>query len=89
MIKNDTDFAEIFNSCDSDIYLGIAITSRLERVPEGDADLAWNNVVSKCEPTTKANLINLKKEFTKSKLEDTNQDHDQCTQGLELLTKNS
>jgi hypothetical protein len=45
-------------------------TSRSKEMPEGDARLAWTNLVSKFTPVTKSNLIKTKREFIDSKLED-------------------
>jgi len=46
-------------------------------MPEGDAGLAWKNLVSKFEPTTKASLIKLKKQFNNCRLENASKDPDQ------------
>ena len=63
MIKNDLAFAELLIASECDICLGIVDSSRSESMPEGDACLAWRNLVAKFEPVTKANLIKMKREF--------------------------
>jgi gag-polypeptide of LTR copia-type len=52
---------------------------------EGDAGLAWKNMVARFAPTTKANLIKTKKQFVESKLDNITMDPDEWIQNLELL----
>jgi hypothetical protein len=53
--KNDIDSAELLIACECSICLGMVNTSRLEILPEGDANMASKNLVAKFEPVTKAN----------------------------------
>jgi len=87
MVKNNIAYAELLISSESDICLGIVHTSRTEMMPEGDARLAWKNLVDKYEPTTKANLIKMKKQFNNCKLEDAGKDPDQWIQELEIMKR--
>jgi len=80
--KNDVAFAELLISCESDAAFGIVHTSRSEGHPEGDACLAWTKLRNKYEPTTKSNLIKVKKEFTQSKLESVEIDPDNWIKDL-------
>jgi hypothetical protein len=70
-------YADLLISCESDICLRIVHVSRTEMMPEGDAGLAWKNLVSKFESTTKASLIKLKKQFNNCRLENASKDPDQ------------
>jgi gag-polypeptide of LTR copia-type len=87
VMRNDIAYAELLIACDNDICLGIVNTSRTSTLPEGDAKLAWKNLVSKFEPVTKSNLIRVKKEFVECKLEGTHQDPDQWIQSLETMKR--
>ncbi len=68
MQRNDFAYAELLISCECDVCLGLVHTSRSEDMPEGDARLAWSNLVSKFAPVTKSNLIKTKKEFVDFKV---------------------
>jgi gag-polypeptide of LTR copia-type/Zinc knuckle len=83
--KDDFAFAKLLISSECDICLGLVNTSISEELPEGDAHLAWKNLISKYAPVTKFSLIKTKKEFTDSKLEDITQDPDEWIQSLEIL----
>ena len=85
--KNDVAYAELLISCESDLCMGIVHVSRTEMMPEGDVGLAWKNLVAKYEPTTKANLILLKKQFNNCRLEDASKDSDQWIQELEIMKR--
>ena len=64
MLRNDIAFSEQIIACVSEICVRIVDTSRTESLHEGDARLAWNSLVTQFEPMTKANLINIKSEFS-------------------------
>jgi gag-polypeptide of LTR copia-type len=87
MQKNDFAFAELLISNKNDVCLGLVDSSRSELMPEGDARLAWTNLVQKFAPTTKSNLIKTKREFVESRLEDILIDPDVWIQGLETLRR--
>jgi gag-polypeptide of LTR copia-type len=87
MQKNDFAFAELLISNKNDVCLGLVDSSRSELMPEGDARLAWTNLVQKFAPTTKSNLIKTKREFVESRLEDISIDTDVWIQGLETLRR--
>jgi gag-polypeptide of LTR copia-type len=87
MQRNDFAYAELLISCECHVCLGLVQTSRSEEMPEGDARLAWMNLVSKLAPVTKSNLIKTKKEFVDSKLEDVSVNPDVWIQGLEILSR--
>jgi hypothetical protein len=69
------------------VCLGLVITSKSEELPEGDANLAWTNLVSKFAPLTKYNLIKTKKEFIDFKLDDVSQDSDEWIQAWNSQTR--
>jgi gag-polypeptide of LTR copia-type len=85
LLTNDIAFSELIIACASEVCVGNVDTSRSETLPEGDAKLAWKNLVAKFEPTTKANLIKIKKEFSESSLDGIETDPDQWIQGLEVM----
>jgi gag-polypeptide of LTR copia-type len=87
MVKNDITYAELLISSEWDICLGLVNSSRSEDMPEGDARLAWKNMVARFAPTTKANLIKTRKQFVESKLDDIRMDPDEWIQNLELLKR--
>jgi gag-polypeptide of LTR copia-type len=87
MQKNDFAFAELLISKENDVCLGLVDSSRSELMPEGDARLAWTNLVQKFAPTTKSNLIKTKREFVESRLEDISINPDVWIQGLETLRR--
>jgi hypothetical protein len=60
---------------------------RSEILPDGDAKLAWDNLIAKFEPRIKSSLIQLKKQFLENKLRDSNQDPDQWIQSLEGMQR--
>jgi gag-polypeptide of LTR copia-type len=87
MQKNDFAFAELLISNENDVCLGLVDSSRSELMPEGDARLAWTNLVQKFAPTTKSNLIKTKREFVESRLEEISINPDVWIQGLETLRR--
>ena len=54
---------------DEDISFGIVDAAKTDDLPSGDARLSWKGLVDKFEPTTGAELIDLKVEFNAMKLE--------------------
>ena len=80
-------YAELLIACEENVCFGIVNSSRSEQLPEGDARLAWSNLVSKFEPNTKANLIQMKKEFVQNTLSSISQDPDQWIQSLEIMRR--
>jgi hypothetical protein len=87
VLKNDVAYAEILIACECEICFGIINSSRSETLPDGDAKLAWDNLIAKFEPRTKSSLIQLKKQFLDNKLRDLNQDPDQWIQSLESMQR--
>ena len=85
--KNDVPYAEILIACECAICFGIINSSRSEQLPDGDAKLAWDNLVSKFEPRTKASLIQLKRKFVDKKMVSSTQDPDQWIQCLEGMQR--
>ena len=61
MVKSNKGFAELIINCEADVAFGIIQTSRSEEHPEGDAHLAWTRLINKYEPTTKSNMMKMKK----------------------------
>jgi hypothetical protein len=59
IIRNDIAYAEVLIACECDTCFGINNSSRSEKMPDGDARLAWMNLTSKFEPNTKLSLIQL------------------------------
>jgi gag-polypeptide of LTR copia-type len=80
-------FAELLISSKNDVFLGLVDSSRSELMSDGDARLAWTNLVQKFTPTTKSNLIETKREFVESRLEDIWIKPDIWIQGLETLRR--
>jgi gag-polypeptide of LTR copia-type len=87
MQRNNFAYAELLISCECDVFLGLVHTSRSEDMPEGDARLAWLNLVLKFALVTKSNLIKTKKEFVDSRLEDALVNPDVWIQGLKILRR--
>jgi hypothetical protein len=88
IIRNDIAYAEVLIACECDTCFGIINSSRSEQMPDGDARLAWLNLISKFEHKTKTSLIQLKKQFLENKLNHPDQDPDQWIQSLEGMQKN-
>jgi hypothetical protein len=57
LIKNDVAYAKLLISCEDNLCFELVHSSRSEQLPEGDAHVAWSNLMSNFEPKTKANLI--------------------------------
>jgi hypothetical protein len=87
VLRNDIAYAEILIACECDVCFGIINSSISEILPDGDAKLAWDNLIAKFEPRTKSSLIQLKKQFLENKLRDSNQYPDQWIQILEGIQK--
>jgi hypothetical protein len=84
VVKNDFACAELCISCECNVCLSLVNTSRSEELPEGNAYLAWTNLVTKFAPVTKFNLVKTKKELIDSRLADASQDPDKWIQNLEI-----
>jgi hypothetical protein len=87
VLRNDIAYAEILIACKCDICFGVINSSRSEILLDGDAKLAWDNLITKFEPRTKSSLIQLKKQFLENKLKDSTQDPDQWIQSLEGIQR--
>jgi len=87
LIKNDVAYAELLIACECNVCFGIVNSSRSKQLPEGDARLAWMNLTAKFEPTTKGNLIQMKRDFIENKLSSISQDPDQWIQSLEIMRR--
>jgi hypothetical protein len=61
VLRNDISYAEILIACECEVFFGIINSNRSEILPDGDANLAWDNLIAKFEPRTKSSLIQLKK----------------------------
>ena len=59
----DLAYAELMICCKNDLCFSIVDNSITEFFPEDDSLLAWKNLVSRYEPRTKSNLIQLKGEL--------------------------
>ena len=87
LLKNDVAYAELLISCEDNLCFELVNSSRSEQLPEGDAHLAWSNLMSKFEPKTKANLIQMKKEFVQNVLPSVSHDPDVWIQSLENMKR--
>jgi hypothetical protein len=87
LIKNDVAYAEVLIAFEDNLCFELVHSSRSEQLPEEDASLAWSNLMSKFEPKTKANLIQMKKEFVQNVLPSASHDPDSWIQSLESMKK--
>ena len=56
-----------------------------DNLPEGNARLAWENLLNKHEPSSAATKVSLKMELNQSKLVDVKKDPDEWITGLEII----
>jgi hypothetical protein len=69
-------YAKLLIACEDNLCFEMVYSSRSEQLPEGDAHMAWSNLMSKFEPKTKANLIQMKREFVQNVLPSATHDPD-------------
>ena len=77
MNANSLGFAELMSSMFDDVSFSIVDKSRTDELPEGDFLLAWNGLKEVFKPSTPASKIMLKKQFYKSKLNNSTRDPDE------------
>ena len=77
-IKNANELAynDLLLSCTDEVTFGYVDEACTDDLPDGDAALAWKNLLNKFEPTTAADKVSLLKEFADSKLDDVESDPD-------------
>ena len=81
---NDSAYAALCLSC-SGVSFGCVERSVTDKLPSGDAALAWKNLCTKYEPSTKMSIVALKKEFAECKLESVKSDPDEWYTKLEHI----
>jgi len=77
-------YNDLILSCQEDIAFGIVDESVSAEFPDGDARLAWKNLLARYEPNTGAMKVQLKQEFHLMKLESADEDPDPWLTSLEL-----
>ena len=77
-------YNDLILSCQEDIAFGIVDESVSAEFPDGDARLAWKNLLARYEPNTGAVKVQLKQEFHLMKLESADEDPDPWLTSLEL-----
>ena len=85
--KNEEAICRLTLSCTDLVCLGIIEGSINDAYPEGNCQEAWKQLVSKFEPSTSAELIELKRKFNKSMLSNFATDPDPWITELELLRR--
>ena len=61
-----------------DISFNLVDTAKTEKLPDGDAALAWKNLLTRYAPKQYGILLNLRREFMTKSL-------DECEQNLDVL----
>jgi hypothetical protein len=82
---NDKAYNDLLLACESDICFNLVDEAQTSDLPEGDARLAWNNLVNKYEPKSSMAKVYLKKEFAKCNLGDSSKDPNDWITELEVL----
>ena len=82
---NEKAYNDLLLSCEEEVCFGAVDEAITEDLPDGDAKLAWDNLKARYESTTGASKIQLKKEFSDSRLEDVETDPDEWIADLERI----
>ena len=81
---NNKAYATLAMACDG-VSFGCVERAITNKLPSGDAGLAWKNLCTKYEPSTQMSLVSLKKEFAECKLESVKSDPDEWITKLEHI----
>ena len=84
-IANEKAYNDLLLSCEDEVCFGAVDEAITTALPDGDANLAWKNLMARYESSTPATKIQLKKEFHESKLEDVTTDPDEWIADLERI----
>ena len=73
---NNQVYTDLILSCMDEISFSTVDEAKTKELPDGNAELAWKNLVAKYKPTTCTTKTKLKHEFTHSSLDNTKKDPD-------------
>ena len=85
--KNINAYSDLMLACQDDVTFRIIEESVSMDFPDGDARLAWKNLLNKFEPNTGAIKVRLKSKFQKMKLVDPNKDPHTWINKMELIRR--
>ena len=85
--KNADLYAELILSQKDMVVFDLVDEAMTDDLPEGDSALAWRNLKTKYEGTSMTELMDLKKEFYSTKLNNADNDPDVWISSLEKLRK--
>ena len=75
---NQAAYCCLLHCMNDDISFSLVDTAKTENIPDGDAALAWKNLLTRYEPKQYGILLNLKRDFMTKSL-------DECEQNPDLL----
>ena len=86
-IMNDNAYSDLLLAMNCEVAFGYVDEAVSEEFPEGDAALAWQNLLKKFQPNTTGSRVYYKNEFNNSKLGSEKDDPDEWIAGLEKIRK--
>ena len=81
---NEEGYSDLLLSMEDEIAFGIVNEAKSTNLPSGDLTMAWRNLMNKYSPSTKDELVSVKKEFMQCVMESGDDPEEYITR-LELI----